>query len=57
MVSVGYGDINPNNVTQMIYTSTIMFFGCCLFGYVVNSIGNVLNILNENRKEHSRYKK
>lgn len=34
-----------------------MFLGCCLFGYMMNSIGNMLNSMNENTKNHSKYRK
>lgn len=34
-----------------------MFIGCCLFGYMMNSIGNILYLINENKKNYSKYKK
>lgn len=33
-----------------------MFIGICLFSFVMNSIGNVINLLNENKKNHTKFK-
>ncbi|KAM3144890.1 hypothetical protein pb186bvf_002895 [Paramecium bursaria] len=55
MVSVGYGDILPVQNEQKLYTIGVMILGCCLFGYMLNSIGNMLQMINENQKQHSQY--
>jgi len=43
MLSVGYGDIVPTNSLEKIYTIMVMLIGCCMFGYIMNSIGTLVN--------------
>ncbi|KAL4480549.1 hypothetical protein ABPG72_022304 [Tetrahymena utriculariae] len=41
MVTVGYGDIYPvNNYERLLSIGTILV-ACCIFAYIVNSIGNI----------------
>ena len=42
MLTVGYGDITPKNESEMFFNIWAMFFGCVLFGYSLNSIGEIL---------------
>lgn len=43
MLTVGYGDIVPLNIIEKIYAIMAMLLGCCLFAYVMNSIGGLVD--------------
>lgn len=45
MLTVGYGDIKPISNTEKLYCILIMLLGCCLFGYVMNSIGGLIDTI------------
>ena len=47
MVTVGYGDITPTNDYEMIVANITMFVACGVFAFSVNSIGIVLQNINE----------
>ena len=42
MLTVGYGDITPTNNSEMFFNIWAMFLGCGVFGYSMNSIGEIL---------------
>jgi hypothetical protein len=42
MLTVGYGDIVPTNNLEIIFNIWAMFLGCAVFGYSMNSIGDIL---------------
>ena len=42
MITVGYGDIIPTNHNEMLVAIAIMLFGCGVFGYALNQIGNII---------------
>lgn len=42
MLTVGYGDIVPTNSQEIIFNIWAMFLGCAVFGYSMNSIGDIL---------------
>ena len=42
MLTVGYGDLTPTNKTEMFFNIWAMFLGCAVFGYSMNSIGEIL---------------
>ena len=49
MVTVGYGDITPVNNNEVLCANIVMFVACGVFAFSMNSIGIVLqNINNEN---------
>lgn len=50
MLTVGYGDILPVNDNEKIYAIGTMLIGCCLFGYIMNSIGSIFDHINNNEK-------
>ena len=43
MTTVGYGDITPQNNTEMAYSVVIMILGGTVFGYIVGSIATLIN--------------
>ena len=43
MTTVGYGDITPQNNTEMAYAVVIMILGGTVFGYIVGSIATLIN--------------
>lgn len=42
MATIGYGDIHPTNVKEMIYASIASFISCGIFGYSINQIGEIV---------------
>ncbi|EAR92709.2 cation channel family protein (macronuclear) [Tetrahymena thermophila SB210] len=43
MITVGYGDITPQNYSETIFVSFIMVLACGIFGYSLNQIGTIFN--------------
>jgi hypothetical protein len=39
MVTVGYGDILPNNEVEKAFSVLTILFSCGIFAYSVNAIG------------------
>lgn len=50
MLTVGYGDITPQNSNETFFNIWAMLFGCVIFGYSMNRIGEILKY----RDKHSR---
>ena len=50
VLTVGYGDITPKNPLEMIFTVVIMSFGCVVYGFLINQVGNILDKFNYSRK-------
>ncbi|CAD8103351.1 unnamed protein product [Paramecium sonneborni] len=49
MVTVGYGDITATNFYEILFSNVMMLVSSCIFGYSMNSIGMILNaIQNQN---------
>lgn len=42
MITVGYGDITPVTLYEKIYCIFMTLVSCCVFAYVVNSIGQII---------------
>jgi len=51
MVTVGYGDITPQNPSEIIYCSFTILAGSMVFGYCLNRIGSLLTNIDERDKE------
>ena len=49
MMTVGYGDITPQNELETIYAIIAIIFGCGLYAFNLNSIGIILQ--NNHKKE------
>lgn len=47
MITVGYGDIYPTNLYERIFTIMIMVIAGCVFGYVLNTIGQIVDEISE----------
>lgn len=41
MMTVGYGDVTPVNNTERIYVIFMTLLSSAIFGYVVNTIGEL----------------
>ena len=50
IMTVGYGDIVPQNIYEVLFTSFTIIFGCVLYAFNLNSIGIILQ--NHQRKEN-----
>ena len=51
LCTVGYGDITPKNYLEMSYCSFVMLMGTLIFGYSINSIGLLINRIDQRGKE------
>jgi hypothetical protein len=49
MTTVGYGDITGGNSYEVLASNVLMFFSSCIFAYSMNSIGNILKSINDNK--------
>ena len=55
MVTVGYGDVIPVTPHERIVAISSMLGACCVFAYIMNSIGGIINSFN-NRQTVLRQK-
>lgn len=51
MVTVGYGDILPNNPYEMIISILTIMFSCGVYGYCLNTIGVIFQELQKPQQE------
>ena len=49
--TVGYGDITPQNMTERIFCALVCMIGTMMFGYGINSIGSIIQSIEEKGKE------
>jgi hypothetical protein len=54
MITVGYGDITPQNNQEMFMANLTMFIACGVFAFSVNSIGIILSNMNEGNQNFKR---
>ncbi|KAM3132211.1 hypothetical protein pb186bvf_015671 [Paramecium bursaria] len=54
MVTVGYGDITPQNYLEMMACSFSMFISTCIFAYSMNSIGMIIKNINDSKQIYKR---
>ncbi len=55
MISIGYGDITPQNSYEVGYTIIMQFLSCLLYGYAINEIWSIILELNSKKfKIHTR---
>ena len=47
MMTVGYGDIVPQNSLEISFTVITIFVGCIIVGYNINKIGNIFHDMNK----------
>ena len=43
MITVGYGDITPQNPYEMVVTISCMFCSCAYFAYIIGNIGSLIS--------------
>jgi hypothetical protein len=51
MITVGYGDITPQNKDEVLLCMGSMLLGCAMFGYALNKIGNIFERINAEERE------
>lgn len=51
MVTVGYGDLTPNNYIEAIVVTMIEVVGTAIFGYMINVIGITVNEIQKKNLE------
>lgn len=55
MISIGYGDITPQNSYEVGFTILMQFLSCLLYGYAINEIWSIILELNSKKiKIHTR---
>lgn len=47
IMTVGYGDISPQNSLEIIFTIFAIFFGCGVVAYIISAIGNIMIEINK----------
>jgi hypothetical protein len=52
MITKGYGDIAPQNKTEMTFTVITMFLTGVLYAYSINSIGDILQNISDAVKDY-----
>ncbi|KAL4469617.1 hypothetical protein ABPG74_004870 [Tetrahymena malaccensis] len=55
MITVGYGDIVPVNGKEYLLSILTMLIACGMFGYSLNSIGQILSEMQINNKEYDEH--
>jgi len=51
MMTVGYGDISAKNYIECCFNILIIIFGCGVFAYSINNIGNIFKEMYQEDKE------
>lgn len=51
IVTVGYGDIVPTNLTELIISIFVIIVGCGVFAYSVNSFGMIITDMERDKNE------
>ena len=54
LITVGYGDITPQNQYEVLFTVFVILIGCGTFAYGINSIGSTFNILRKKEQDFNR---
>lgn len=53
-LTIGYGDISPQTIYEVIYVILLAFFVCSILGYTINNIGDVVKAMNEKQLKFSQ---
>ena len=51
MMTVGYGDITPNNYIECSFSIVFIIYGCGVFAYSINNIGNIFKEMYQDDKD------
>ena len=51
MISIGYGDITPQNKYEISYTITIQFISCLVYAYSLNQIWGIIQQLYSKKQQ------
>lgn len=52
MMTVGYGDIIPQNSSEILFAAITIVFGCGVYAYNLNAVGILLTEL---KREENKY--
>jgi len=52
VTTIGYGDIKPINTVERIFMIIFALFACCLFGYIINGVGQILSELDSENEQY-----
>ncbi|CAD8051102.1 unnamed protein product [Paramecium sonneborni] len=55
MVTVGYGDITPQNPYEMVFCNLTMIISSAIFGYSLNSIGMILQNISIKVQKYKKF--
>ncbi|CAK94917.1 unnamed protein product (macronuclear) [Paramecium tetraurelia] len=54
IVTVGYGDLTPQNWIEIVFTIIMMFLSSCVYAYSLNSIGIILKNIQDTKYEYKK---
>ncbi|CAD8175879.1 unnamed protein product [Paramecium pentaurelia] len=54
MVTIGYGDITPQNQIEIIFSSIMILISSCVYAYLMNSIGILVKHMNDTKFKYRK---
>jgi len=54
LITVGYGDITPQNPFEILFTIFVFLIGCGTFAYGINSVGSILMMMMKKEQEFQK---
>ena len=54
MITVGYGDITPSNVYEVLFVTISMYTACALFSYAVSSFSFIVSEIKKHESEFGK---
>ncbi len=54
LITVGYGDITPQNPFEILFTIFVILIGCGTFAYGINSVGSILANMMKREQEFKK---
>ena len=51
ILTIGFGDLHPGNYVEAFFIIIISFCACLFFGYNINYIGNLINLIKQDEVE------
>lgn len=55
IVTVGFGDLTPQNEAEVIVIMVLEILGTSFFGYMINVIGITVDNINKKNEEYDNY--